>query len=493
MTTPQTFRLTLDEYLPDQVAIDLNALQEGKNVLPIATGYKPFKGLTVYSDALVARAQGAFSLQDNSGNALNFAGDATQLYKLGSASWTNVSRVSGGNYNTAEDAGWYFTKFKDLVIGVNGADSPQKWDITSSSNFAALGGSPPTAKYVATVRDQVALGGLSTDPNAVAISAFNNAESWTAGANQSILQSFPEGGWVRNVIGGEVLYVFQERAIQRGTYTGGTLVYQFDEVERNVGLFTGGAVTRHGRRIFFLDYDDIYVLDAVTGGVRAIGAQKVAKTFFADLNETYIDRIKSAVDPINKLALWAVPSAQSVSGVLDKLWAYNWELDRWAPPIEVDTQLIYTARQEGTDLDSLDAIYPSGIDSIPFSLDSRVFAGGALELSAFNIDNKLAYFTGDNLEAVVCAKERQIIPGQRVRITNTTPITDTSDVTVAIGTRERRADNISYTDEVSVQSNGACPVLASGRYACGRMTWPAGTVWTEVQAIDVDASPMGKR
>ena len=65
---------------------------------------------------------------------------------------------------------------------VNGADAAQSFDLAAGAAFAALGGAPPVAKYVAVVREQVVMANVSGAPQRVQFSAIDNAADWTVSA-----------------------------------------------------------------------------------------------------------------------------------------------------------------------------------------------------------------------------------------------------------------------------------------------------------------------
>lgn len=469
--------LPFPEYRPDVAAINGGFCDLADGVIPAAMSYRPLASPTVYSDALTARCQGATAVTDNGGNAVNFAGDETKLYNLSSGSWVDVS---GSAYTTPADATWRFAKFGDLVVATNGIDAPQKCDISGAIAFSNLGGSPPAAKYIAVVRDFLVLGNVGATPDTIRWSAFNNAEGWTIGTDQSDFQQFPDGGWVQGIVGGEVLYVFQEKSIRRGGYVGGNLIFQFDEIVQNRGLVAPGSLAKVGADIYFLDYDGFYVLGADV--VRPLGKERIDKTFFTDVNQAFLYRIQAAIDPINSLVIWAYPSINSVDGTLDKVLIYNWAIDRFSTAA-IESEYIFSTLQEGYTLEQMDVF--GTLETIPFSLDSRIWTGGAISMGVFDADHKLSFLTGPSLEATIKTSEISPEAGRRVAVARTLPVVDTADVTVAIGSRERYADAIVFSSESSMTTSGYCPIRASGRSLCGRLTIPAGSTWSHAEGVEV--------
>ena len=153
------------EFIPDQPALNNAGATEAKNVIPAATGYRCFKDLSPLSGAADAKILGMFAGKSDSGDAALYVGNASKLYKFNAAdsSLTDVSKAGG--YFTAGDDRWRFVQFGETLIATNYDDNPQTATVASGSAFADLGGTPPKAKYIAAVRDQVMLGYTNDGPD----------------------------------------------------------------------------------------------------------------------------------------------------------------------------------------------------------------------------------------------------------------------------------------------------------------------------------------
>jgi hypothetical protein len=66
----------------------------------------------------------------------------------------------------------------------------------------------------------------------------------------------------------------------------------------------------------------------------------------------------------------------------------------------------------GVSIDGMDAFYAS-IDAATIPFDSRAFLGGKPTIGAFNTDNELSFFSGENLAATVETATLQLVPGYR--------------------------------------------------------------------------------
>jgi hypothetical protein len=77
---------------------------------------------------------------------------------------SNPSRPSHRGDYTSIPAGdqWQFAQFNNFVFAVQINTAPQVFDLTSSTAFADLAGSPPQARYIAVVNRFVFLSGLGS-------------------------------------------------------------------------------------------------------------------------------------------------------------------------------------------------------------------------------------------------------------------------------------------------------------------------------------------
>lgn len=108
----------------------------------------------------------------------------------------------------------------------------------------------PVGLCCATVRDFVVVGGLNTDRFSIQWSAIGDPTDWPipdtddARSKQSGTQSFPtEFGWVTGLSGNDFyMYIFQQRAISKGTYVGGDVVFSFDIFEEDRGCIRHGMI-----------------------------------------------------------------------------------------------------------------------------------------------------------------------------------------------------------------------------------------------------------
>lgn len=387
------------EYMPDQPKHEGGGSTIIKNVYPALSSYLPLPRLEPYSDALDDYCRGGIFTKSYSGNIEAYAGTATKLYKLGQTV-TDVAKA--GDYSLAQASGWGFADWGDKVIAVN-RGTPTQIITKGASNFGDLVGAP-SASHIAIVKEQIVLGNLDDGgirPNVVKWSGLNNETQWTAGTNQSGEQTLLSGGDVMRVVGGDYGVIFMESAIYRMDYVGTPLIYTFNEVEPARGTLAGGSVAQYGRSIFYLGLDGFYEL--IDGSYsKPIGHEKVNRTFLADLDSSFYDRISASIDIKRNLVVWTYAGVGNTNGGPNKAIIYNWSTERWSFA-EFDSDCLINGASFGETLESLDSF--GDMDSLPFSLDSSVWKGGNLLLGGFTPDHRFGFMNGEALSAVLDTSE----------------------------------------------------------------------------------------
>ena len=250
--------------------------------------------------------------------------------------------------------------------------------------------------------------------------------------------------------------------------------FQFDVLEQAAGTFSPESVCWSESRIFFYTRSGFY---SFTGGQMVpIGANRIDKWFLQNVKREGISRMKGVVDRRNRLVLWGFESQRSEAHQIDSLLIYNWTSNRWSyarlEPNEAGTlvsELLTEYIPTTKTLDDLADLYPS-IDAsgIP-SFDSDTYLGGAISLSVFDTDHKLAVFAGDPLPAVFetgefgSSRERLFCSGIRPVIDQT----DTSATTIraCVHFRDKPTSvQCVPTTPTPVNESGECPQRVNARY-----------------------------
>lgn len=481
-------RIPFGEWLPDLGSLDNPGCLVARNVVPFAGGYYPFPSAQVVSDDIAKYARGAISATASTGTSYNIAGDETKLYSLASGTWGDVTRA-GGDYACDDEDVWDFAKFGDVVIATNGADEVQAITL-GSSNFDDLAGSPPKAKCVAVIGDFVMLGNLESAPTSVRWSGFGDETQWaTNPATQSDAQEIAGNyGPIRRIIGGAAGYIFHERGVTKATRVGPPEVFAFHQVERVHGAISHGAVCDAGNAIFYISQDDFYLL--TDNGAQNIGANKIAKTFFADLQANYAYRISSAVDIVRSLAMWAYPGAGSFEGQPNKIIVYHWPSGRWAQA-EIEVNSLYTFLSPGYTLDGLDAL-ASSMGDLVAPLDSPVYQGGKLSVAGFNTANETVSFEGSPLDATIETTEVEPNPGGTGFLNEAQAIIEgAATITVEHGTRYLMSELPTYAAGVPVNAAGKFDLRKEARFH--RLRCNLSGTWDKATEIRAVGKVGGKR
>jgi hypothetical protein len=397
--------------------------------------------------------------------------------------WDDVSKGTTNYSAVSSDSQWQFVQFNNFVIAVQENVVPQVFNLTSSSEFADLGGSPPQASYISVVGRFIVLSGLLSQPYRVQWSGLNAVTTWTSGTNFSDFQDLPDGGIVRGVAGGEYGLIMQDQSIRRMIYTPGSeIVFQIDRVAQDRGLLAPYSLIPAGDKLFFLSAQGFIQSDA-SGQLNFIGKERVDRTFFADYNTANPQLMIGVADPSRNIVLWVYQSINgAVENAFNKALIYDWSLNEWTP-MEIIGQYTSSLAQPGLTLEGLDSLY-SSIEDIPFSLDD-VSSATLPALSFASMSNIIGFLNGDNLEATLETGEFSQEP-HRIEVNGITPITDASDVAISIGNRDNLNASVSYGTESTLNDDGFAPVLEEGRYVKVKLRIPAGSNWTFARGVVPD-------
>lgn len=457
------------DFLPDQPDFQNPGSTNIRNVLPAEQGYRQMPGQSVFSDALDARNQGAITEIQNDGTVWAYAGDATKLYRLVDATWTDSSK--GGGYNIASDVFWEFAKFKEMVIATNINDPVQSITL-GGTTFADMITSTlkPQARHVGVTDDFVILGNTSEGgtvyPYRVRWSGIDDEADFDQSAvTQSDFQDQPEFGWVQRIIGfGRDAYVFQERAIRVMRYEGTPTIFRFDTVEQNRGAISPQSVVAFGRFVFYLADDGFYMFDGAQS--HPIGKEKVDSFFYDDVDSQYTYAISAAIDPKRALVAWAYRSTSATvsAPVCDKILFYSWATQKWTFA-EVNNEFLYRDLSKGFTLDGLDSVSAT-LEGLPFSLDSRVWAGGLILLAGFDSSHRLVSYTGAALTASLDTKETQHYPGQISFVDAARPLVEGENalILIQIGTRNKLNEAVTFSGLAALNSIGEATFRSAARY-----------------------------
>lgn len=499
------------EWLPDQPDFQNPGADNILNVIPrTPQSYGPFPSMAPALNALDARCQGAVGLRDSAGNSYNFAGTAAKLWRTTGSSWTDIS---GSTFSAAAEEQWRFVQFGDRLLALQINNNIQSFTLGVSSATTDLSAAAPRARYGCVAKQFLLLGntvggtadssGPGSCPQRVWWPGLNDPTNFpvlgttTAAAFQSDAQDITgDQGWITGLVGNvgpADALVFFEKAVHRAMYIGPPDIWGFYPASGVRGCPVPGSIQRTETGVIYLGPDDFYLYDGQS--FQGIGNQKIAKTFYQDVDQTFIGRCASVLDPINKLYLIAYPSLATGNGVLDKILVCNYGLKsltgsvgRWAPVHFGRGEFLFNATSFGYTVDNFTALTGFTVDSAPAGPDSRLWTGNKDIISMFDPAHTLNYFTGPNLAAQVETNETQIKEDRRSSVGGLRPIGDGggSGTVVTPYIRNRIQDTPQARTASTMDAQGYCWFSdAEGFYHRYRINLAAGTDFSHLQGVDV--------
>jgi len=440
-------------------------LEEAENCVPYINSYGPFPQPVAYSAAAPATVRGAYSTKDLSGTVFTVVATEKYLYKESSTALNDISRTA--TYTTANDGpAWEFETFGNTVVGANGSDPLQVYTIGTSTKFLnqSASASAPVARHISVVRDFLVTGHQPNLENRIQWSRINNPLRFGVSQRfQSDFQDLPGTDQIiKKVTGGDFAAILTNTSIWRASYVGSPIVFRFDEVARNIGCLASGSATRFQNLTFFLGDSGMYAFDGQTAN--PIGIEQVDEQILDEINKTYLYRVTSTIDPVNRLYLMAYPSSASTDGACDRIAIYSWAKQRWSFASEA-TQFLFNHMTSGYTLEGLDAL--GTLETLAFSLDSSAWQGGLSALSCVNNLNQIARFTGSAKTARFTTGEAELVTDARAFVRSLRPLVQgnsSTSVSIQVGGRDRLVDDVTWTAASSMNATGTCPVRSNARY-----------------------------
>lgn len=470
--------ITFPPFEPDKASFNPKVTGTALNVIPIADGWAPYPQLVPFADALEGPPRGTITVRSSTGTQVTVVGTVDKLFTV--ASTGALTDVSGDTYALPDGDDWSFTVYGDRIIATNLTDGPQYFDIGSSTDFDALAGSPPAARFVTSIGDFVILWQLANRPTGITWSGINNSEQWTAGSELSDSQDFPDGealqAIIPNGLGATLLFRTGARTM---SFVGGGLAFTFSPFMAGKGCAAPRSAIPIGRGDFLYYSDEGFYRGAQA---QPIGHERVDRWFAETVRDADRRAIVGVSDPFRKVVMWRYAPASAGGAVI----GYHYGLDRWfllSP--NVSGIGLYAA--SSITLEELDALYDS-IDDIPFSLDSDAFAGGYASIAGFDASYRLGFFQGEPMSATIETNAYEFNQGFFSVLDEIRPMTDGTAFTVQVGTKAHYSATTTWGPELSPSPrNLAVHARSNARMHAVRLKYPAGASWST--ATGFDASP----
>lgn len=466
--------IPLGQWTPDQPAHNAKGLQVANNCYPGVNGYRPVKSFVAELAAGASKFLGAAAFTSPGGVVSVIGGTSTALYRVFSGSWQQI----GSGYSIQGDGRWRFAQFGGLAIATNGTDPMQKVNLTTGT-VSALGGSPPTARMLAVVKDFLVAGVINGATNELGWSAINNAEGWTFGQNQSDYQIMPSGGEINGLFGGEYGLILQRNRITRMEYVGGNEIFVINEISSNFGCVTPHSVIQHGQIGCFLSDNGFMKWDGAS--LVPIGQERIDRYFLSAYGKSSWAAMSAAVDTRNQVFCWSMG---------DRMFCYHWILDQWTT-ISLAAEIVFAGVTRSITIDEQDPLVGAPDDNIDtpglLSLDDQSFLGGDSTFYVINTSHVLGRLSGANMAPTWTTGDFELAKNREAKVRWVRPDTDAaSGLTLSISCRARLGDAITSNNYSSLQANGDMPVRERGRYMRLSMTIAAGTAWNYAEGFEPD-------
>lgn len=372
-------------YMPDLSPLGRNSAAVAYGCMPTKDGWGPFKSFQDLINALPAACRGYTFARRSDGSIAVFAGTVDRLYLLDNTTfqWTDVSKGGVAYSALAPGKHWQFRQYNDLVLAAQINTVPQKFTLSSASQFADLGGSPPQAAFIAVVNRFVVLTGLLSNPRRIQWCDLDAPETWTAGTGLADFQDLADGGSSKGLSGGDSYgVVFQEAAVRRLTYAPGSpAVFQIVKISEQDTLFGEYSPINVGDKTFYASAQGFKMIEA--GGLpQSIGKDEVDATFFRDVDTGALGFVIGAVDPAATRVCWSYKSITGQVDLFDKILFYDFILKRWGLIIQSGEYIAGLSRP-GQTLESLDPVAPT-----PLTITGAANNGsGAIRLTLSALSN----------------------------------------------------------------------------------------------------------
>ncbi|RLC88228.1 MAG: hypothetical protein DRJ03_03525 [Chloroflexi bacterium] len=180
--------------------------------------------------------------------------DNIENYNSGTSSWDDITGSAlTGSTNDLVDTAVPLLSGKRILCITNGIDAIRKW--TGTGNTAALGGTPPVAKFIQEYQTYLVCANIAggTDVSQrVQWSHTANPETWDSGnAGSKDLVEDGEDITGLNLFGG-YLCVHKPTSIYLGGLVSTTSIFRFDRKSTEVGTIANGSIVNlpTGEQIF---------------------------------------------------------------------------------------------------------------------------------------------------------------------------------------------------------------------------------------------------
>lgn len=485
------------EYSPDLAETVAGVSPLIQNVIPLAdpqagVAYKPFPSFSEVpnASALPGTPRGGISIVNPSGNNYEvYVATDTNIYQMqADYSWVSI----GGGYSLPAEEEWSIIQFGNYLVFTNRSDGMLQYNVVTGGAITSISGAPK-ARFIFVAFDCVFALDCDGENRLMRNSATNDHQIWTPGKLNSQYQPIPDGQEL--IAGGAIndatAIILQRNSIRVLNRTNDARLYSMNKLAENIGCVNGRTLASIGTELFFQGTDGFYRVNS--GGVTAIGAQRVNATYLADTDEANFFTVQAAIDPVNKLVIWMYHPADSAADQYELTdgFGYAYQIDKWfrLDLASLGTSLlgIYQFATPGYGMDSIDGF--GDLDSLPYSLDSRFWNGGEPTFAGISVNGIFGFFNGDPMEADLWTMTSMSDISQY--ITWVTPLDNAGVGTVAIASKDGLDNPVIVKSTSTINSGGRAPIRARGKINQGRRTIPQGSTWDYARGVDYIVAATG--
>ncbi len=353
--------LKFGEWLPDLPPFDNPGSPNVNNCLWINGAYGPALAFAGLGFANGNRVQGAIACLDASGDTHVYIGDATALKE-----WTGTGfRTLTSGFSLTDDGLLGVRAFLDGKFpGHPGGDGPERRHavhergrgrLRTVGGLAAEGAAHRGHRPVPDGRSHGGSGERPGAPSRVQWCGIGNPTYW--GFQTLVDQQNQAGQQFMDASFGAVTHIsdgfqsgliFQEQAITQAYYVGGDTIFNFNTYERKRGTRYPNACAQIGNVVYFISDDGFCQTDG--SQVNAADRARQGGFDFPGGGEPAVcgERVRAAVDPINKLIYWGYCSSGNSTGIPDSVITYNYvegKFTRITDPSGAALSLIFSSRR----------------------------------------------------------------------------------------------------------------------------------------------------
>lgn len=279
----------------------------------------------VVADSTQIMGYGRLELPSGSKYLVRASKAKLERYNTSTSAWVSIANTAftGGN----EDFFSFDTVTEDgLLIVTNGVDSIRKW--TGSGNNAALGGSPPKAKFCAYLSPYLLLAHLTDGgdilPWAIDWCDTDAPEVWSGGNSGRNLRSSDSSPIQQIMKLNEFVAVYKKDSLHLGYKVDTSDIFQFNPIKTGIGLASSRAIAEAEGYHYFMGATDFYRWNGIRE--ESIGAA-LRDEVFSRVDRNKISRCFAVhVQELTEVWFFIIISGDSWP---KEVWKYNYRNGFW--------------------------------------------------------------------------------------------------------------------------------------------------------------------